>query len=175
MEYLRVGSQRSLWHSFFKQSHLGVSGTCMSDMKGKLRAEKERIWQELSIMQKKKIACPKEWCVWLYSLDGVQHAGQGLCQTEIFLEVRWGLAPPVHLWQQVTWSAGGQFPPGPSETAWGFVLWSIWKRPCYSESFGWETISRRDLDWWYATPSARHGRQVCSMNVSVILRHDNAK
>lgn len=53
MEYLRGGSQRSLWHSLFKGSHLGLSGTCMSDMKGRLCAEKERICQELSIMQKK--------------------------------------------------------------------------------------------------------------------------
>lgn len=31
-----------------------MSGTCLSDMKGKLCAEKGRICQELSIMQKKK-------------------------------------------------------------------------------------------------------------------------
>ena len=35
---------------------------------------------------KKKIACPKEWCVWLYSPDGVQHSGRGPCQTVRFSE-----------------------------------------------------------------------------------------
>lgn len=36
-----------------------MSGTCLSDMKGKLCAEKGRICQELSIMQKKKLLVQK--------------------------------------------------------------------------------------------------------------------
>lgn len=108
----------------------------------------------------KKIACPKEWCVWLYSPDGVQHSGWGPCHTVSFLEVPWGLASLTHLWRQVTWSAGGHFPPAPPATAVGFVLWSILKRPWYFESLGWEIVSRSDLDWWCVTPSAEHLRAV---------------
>lgn len=91
--------------------------------------EGETMPRIVNYAKKKKITCPKERCVWLYSPDGVQHSGWGPCQTVGFLEVPWGLAPLAHLWRQVTGSAGGQFPPVPPATAVGFVLWSVLKRP----------------------------------------------